>query len=189
MASVKFIHILKRLEVIDRDINELKEFLEELSVHRKYSDAIRISLELQINNLLNERVKLMELHIKNAPDNLQEIEFKREISSSNENTFSFQEHEEQYLPRLFNIKENSHNENKKEVHIQSNYPYRNLQAAQAMVKKGSLLPASENSILQKTIKLKEPKSSPKDNLPKTDLNKENFTDIKNLLKKLPTLDY
>ena len=67
MSAVKLIHVLKHLELIDRDVNELRGLTASLASKRTYSHAIRIALELQINNLLNERVKMMELKIKDPP--------------------------------------------------------------------------------------------------------------------------
>ncbi|RME92793.1 MAG: adenosine deaminase, partial [Candidatus Hydrogenedentota bacterium] len=58
MSPVKFVHVLKRLEVLDRDIAELRAIEDMLKQNRTYSEAMKIAVELQINHLLNERVKL-----------------------------------------------------------------------------------------------------------------------------------
>lgn len=65
--AIKFVHVLKRIEIINRDIQELHNIMDAMAQDRQYSDAIKISLESQVNVLLNERVKLMELKIENPP--------------------------------------------------------------------------------------------------------------------------
>ena len=102
---MKVVHILKRLELIDRDIAELRKFAEGLSLDRTYSDALKISLELQINNLLNERVKLMDLRIENPPDYLVQTIHDVQVQDKPLTPFSFTEHEEKYLPKMFHNKE------------------------------------------------------------------------------------
>ena len=103
MSPIKIIHALKRLEAIDRDIEELRTIEKELSDDRSYTNAIKISLELQINNLLNEKVKLMELRISNPPDNLTSTNEEYEPSNLHKHTpFRFHEHENAYLPLLLN---------------------------------------------------------------------------------------
>ena len=100
MSSIKFVHVIKHLEIIDRDISELRHFEEILANDRTYSDNIRISLELQINSLLNERVKLMELTIENPPPSLQKMKNNQRNYLSQKKPFNFGEHEQYYLPRL-----------------------------------------------------------------------------------------
>lgn len=104
MSPVKLIHVMKCLEVLDRDIKELQDLEESLTDNRTYSDALRISVELQINNLLNERVKLMELRIDNASEHL--ISFSKELEepkiklAKNRSKFNLKDFEEDYLDRL-----------------------------------------------------------------------------------------
>ena len=102
----KLVHVLKKIEYIDRDIKELHEIINSLSNQRSYSHSLLISIELQINNLLNERVKLMELEIKNPPEYLKhenkESSF-MEYYQGNHNkdkTFNLDSYEEIYLPKL-----------------------------------------------------------------------------------------
>lgn len=72
MAAVKFVHVLKRIEFLDNCIRELKELMATLNPHRPYYDGIKIAIEAQINQLLNERIKLMELKIENPLPHLVE---------------------------------------------------------------------------------------------------------------------
>ncbi len=71
MAVVKFVHILKRMEAIERDIAELRNLESGLQNDRAYTHALLNAIEGQINTLLNERVKLMDLKIENPPEYLQ----------------------------------------------------------------------------------------------------------------------
>ncbi len=70
MSAVKFVHVLKRIEALDRDINEIHALTEEIKSDRSYATPIKISLEQQVNNMLAERTKLMEVRIENPPENL-----------------------------------------------------------------------------------------------------------------------
>ena len=114
---------MKCLEVLDRDIKELQDLEESLTDNRTYSDALRISVELQINNLLNERVKLMELRIDNASEHL--ISFSKELEepkiklAKNRNKFNLKDFEEDYLDRLLkkNIEGGSQNLKQAEIDL------------------------------------------------------------------------
>ena len=72
IMAVKFVHVLKRIEEINRDISELQEMMSNLQSNRQYRDSVKIALEAQVNTLLGERVKLMELKIENPPPNFVE---------------------------------------------------------------------------------------------------------------------
>jgi len=108
VSPVKFVHILKRIEVLDRDIDELKNLDDSMQKNRSYSHALKISLELQINSLLNERVKLMELRIENPPEHLtpgqSEIDNTSITIAENRGKFKFKDFENNYLEA---IEENS----------------------------------------------------------------------------------
>lgn len=67
MASVKVIHLLKRVENIDREVAELHGLVDGIDSSRSYRNTLKIAAEQQINNLIGERVKLMELNIENPP--------------------------------------------------------------------------------------------------------------------------
>jgi hypothetical protein len=73
---MKVIHIIKKLEEIDKDINELRKLERQLKKNKNYAEPIRISIEKQINILLSEKIKLYELEIevKNPPHYLVEAE-------------------------------------------------------------------------------------------------------------------
>lgn len=68
MSPVKFVHVMKRIESLERDISEIHSLQQDIKTDREYSIPVKISLEQQINTLLNEKVKLMEVRIENAPD-------------------------------------------------------------------------------------------------------------------------
>ena len=108
MSPVKLIHVLKRLEILDRDIQELHEMADNLTRNRTYSNALKISVELQINNLLNERVKLMELRIENPPEHLvpgkREVEEPSKRLTENRGKFNLDDYETTYLDKVLNKK-------------------------------------------------------------------------------------
>ena len=81
---MKVIHIIKKLEEIDKDINELKKLERQLKKSKNYAEPIRISIEKQINILLSEKIKLYELEIevKNPPHYLV-VESEKEIVDKN----------------------------------------------------------------------------------------------------------
>ncbi|MGQ9844067.1 MAG: hypothetical protein ACUVRK_10940 [Spirochaetota bacterium] len=68
---MKVIHVLKRIEMIDQDIRELRKLEKSLQRNKSFTQPIFITIEKQINILLGERIKLLELKIANPPDNLQ----------------------------------------------------------------------------------------------------------------------
>ena len=70
--STKFVHVLSRIQEIDRDIQELKAVKAQLNTDRDYCYPVSISIELQMNNLVNERVKLMEAPMGDTPPGLHE---------------------------------------------------------------------------------------------------------------------
>lgn len=69
--QVKVIHLVKRVEQIDREIAELHHLVDGIDGARSYRNTMKIAAEQQINNLVGERVKLMELKIESPPDFLQ----------------------------------------------------------------------------------------------------------------------
>ena len=121
MSPVKFVHVLKRLEVLDRDIEELRRIESSLEKGRTYSTSLNISLELQINHLLNERVKLMELRIENPPEHLvpsmKEIEEPSKKLSEVRGSFTFADLEQDYLDNL--MKKEYTEENKLNTRLES----------------------------------------------------------------------
>ena len=72
---MKVVHVLKRIEMIDDDIKELKKLEKTISRDKSFSTPIYLSIEKQINLLLGERNSLLELKILNPPESfLNEIE-------------------------------------------------------------------------------------------------------------------
>ncbi len=69
---MKVIHILKRMETIDEDIKDLRKMEKSLAKNKSFTTPIYMSIEKQINILLGERVKLLELQILNPPPELVE---------------------------------------------------------------------------------------------------------------------
>lgn len=68
MQPVKVIHLIKRVEQIDKEIAELHGLVDGIDSSRSYRNTLKIAAEQQINNLVGEKVKLMELTIENPPD-------------------------------------------------------------------------------------------------------------------------
>lgn len=68
MQPVKVIHLIKRVEQIDREIAELHGLVDGIDSSRSYRNTMKIAAEQQINNLVGEKVKLMELSIANPPE-------------------------------------------------------------------------------------------------------------------------
>lgn len=66
--QAKVIHLIKRVEQIDREIAELHGLVDGIDSSRSYRNTLKIAAEKQINDLVGERVKLMELKIENPPD-------------------------------------------------------------------------------------------------------------------------
>lgn len=72
---MKVVHIIKRIETIDEDIKDLRKLEKSLSKDKSFSTPIYISIEKQINLLLDKRIKLLGLSISNPPaDLIKEIE-------------------------------------------------------------------------------------------------------------------
>jgi len=72
---MKVIHVLKKIEDIDQDIRELKKLEKSVKKNKSFTTPIYMSIEKQINILLGERIKLLELRIENPPESLnKEIE-------------------------------------------------------------------------------------------------------------------
>ncbi|EKP14103.1 adenosine deaminase [Leptospira borgpetersenii] len=65
--ALTFGEILDRIRIIDRDVTELSRLKSRLPADRPYSSSLQISFDKQINELLNERVGLMELEIIDPP--------------------------------------------------------------------------------------------------------------------------
>lgn len=70
---MKVIHILKRMETVDSDIKELRKMEKALTKNKSFTTPIYMSIEKQINILLGERIKLIELQIKDPPKELVEL--------------------------------------------------------------------------------------------------------------------
>lgn len=75
---MKVVHVLKRIELIDNDIKELRKMEKSLQRNKTFTTPIYLSIEKQINILLGERVKLFELQIANPPEYMvEDIEGKK----------------------------------------------------------------------------------------------------------------
>ena len=76
---MKVVHIIKRIETIDTDIKELRKLEKSIKRNKSFSTPIVMSIEKQINILLGERVRLLELRIENPPaEMVEQIEGKVE---------------------------------------------------------------------------------------------------------------
>jgi hypothetical protein len=67
---MKVIHVLKKIEQVDEDIKELRKMEKSLQRNKSFSNPIYMTIEKQINILLGERIKLLELVIANPPEYL-----------------------------------------------------------------------------------------------------------------------
>ncbi len=64
---MKVVHVLKKIEQIDEDIRELRKLEKTLSRNKSFTTPIYMSIEKQINIMLGDKIKLMELRIDNPP--------------------------------------------------------------------------------------------------------------------------
>lgn len=67
---MKVIHVLKKIEQIDDDVRELRKMEKSLQRNKSFTTPIFMTIEKQINNLLGDKVKFLELVIANAPEAL-----------------------------------------------------------------------------------------------------------------------
>ena len=75
---MKVVHVLKKIDMIDQDIKELRKLEKSVDKTKSFSTPIYMSIEKQINILLGERIKLLELKIANPPDAMvEQIEGKK----------------------------------------------------------------------------------------------------------------
>lgn len=64
---MKVLHVIKRVETIDNDIKELRKLEKSISRDKSFTTPIFMTIEKQINILLGERIKLLDLQILNPP--------------------------------------------------------------------------------------------------------------------------
>ncbi|MGL4370331.1 MAG: hypothetical protein ACRCUT_11785, partial [Spirochaetota bacterium] len=67
---MKVIHVLKKIEQIDEDVKELRKMEKALQRNKSFTTPIYMTIEKQINNLLGDKVKMLELVISNPPEAL-----------------------------------------------------------------------------------------------------------------------
>jgi hypothetical protein len=67
---MKVVHILKRIETIDNDIKELRKLEKSIARDKSFTTPIYMTIEKQINIILDERNKLLGLSILNPPANM-----------------------------------------------------------------------------------------------------------------------
>jgi len=67
---MKVVHVLKRIEMIDQDIKELRKLEKSVAKNKSFTTPIFMSIEKQINILLGERVQLFGLDITNPPQTM-----------------------------------------------------------------------------------------------------------------------
>jgi len=79
---MKVIHVIKRIEDIDNDIRELKKLEKSVKRNKSFTTPIFMSIEKQINILLGDRIKMLDLRIENPPEAMRkEIEGDEEEAS------------------------------------------------------------------------------------------------------------
>ena len=67
---MRVVHVLKRIETIDNDIKELRKLEKTLTRDKSFTTPIFMTIEKQINIMLDERIKLLNLKIDNPPETL-----------------------------------------------------------------------------------------------------------------------
>ena len=64
---MKVVHVIKRIETIDNDIKELRKLEKSITRDKSFTTPIFMTIEKQINILLGERIKMLDLQILNPP--------------------------------------------------------------------------------------------------------------------------
>jgi len=64
---MKVVHVIKRIETLDNDIKELRKLEKSITRDKSFTTPIFMTIEKQINILLGERIKLLDLQISNPP--------------------------------------------------------------------------------------------------------------------------
>ena len=67
---MKVIHALKKIEQIDDDVKELRKMEKSLQRNKSFTTPIYMTIEKQINNLLGDKNKILELTIANPTEAL-----------------------------------------------------------------------------------------------------------------------
>lgn len=98
---VKVIHVVKYLDSVKRDVAELTEIASFLDSKRCYYDSVKIAIEQEINALLNEKNKVVDMAFQEVDQKLQTsilptLEDQKEISES---TFSLEVFEKEFISR------------------------------------------------------------------------------------------
>jgi len=65
---MKVVHVIKRVETIDNDIKELRKLEKSIARDKSFTTPIFMTIEKQINILLGERIKMLDLQIANPPE-------------------------------------------------------------------------------------------------------------------------
>jgi len=65
---MKVVHVIKRVETIDNDIKELRKLEKTIARDKSFTTPIFMTIEKQINILLGERIKMLDLQILNPPE-------------------------------------------------------------------------------------------------------------------------
>ncbi len=74
---MKVIHVIKKIEELDKDIQELKKLEKFVKKNKSFTTPIFMSIEKQINILLGDRIKLFDLKIENPPEAIPERDRRR----------------------------------------------------------------------------------------------------------------
>ncbi len=78
---MKVVHVIKKIESIDNDVKELRKLEKSITKDKSFSTPIYMTIEKQINILLGDRIKLLELTIANPPANMAGEEDLEEVKS------------------------------------------------------------------------------------------------------------
>jgi len=70
---MKVVHVIKRVETIDNDIKELRKLEKSIARDKSFTTPIFMTIEKQINILLGERIKMLDLQILNPPESFTSV--------------------------------------------------------------------------------------------------------------------
>ncbi len=62
--------ILKRIQVLDRDVEDLRRLRARLPANRSFTPGLQVAFDKHINDLLNEKIQLEELEVEQIPEDL-----------------------------------------------------------------------------------------------------------------------
>lgn len=112
--KVKVASLYKKLELIERDIIELKNTRSRISTERDYSNFLNESFDLEISKLESQKKEILSLKIVGAPSDLHKT--KNQMDEAN-NLYNMQEKElSTRTITIETLSTDKKNETKKQTH-------------------------------------------------------------------------